>query len=93
MAPNSNYYKYFDNELTQAPNISDSVIIGPYIIFDQIISDMKIDTLVLDIFKDASKIIDLAYYFIIEESSAVTCFIDYGYTHLIYSDSLFSLNF
>ena len=90
LMPNSNYYEYFDTPLVEPSDIADSVIVGPYVVFDSIISRFKLDSLLVGLFENANKILDIAYYYIISESNASTYFEDYAYNHLLYSPKAFS---
>ena len=90
LMPNSSYYEYFDTPLLEPDNRADSVIVGPYVVFDSIIEKFKLDTLLVGLFENANKILDIAYYYIISESNASTYFEDYAYNHLLYSPKSFS---
>ncbi len=90
MIPNNKYYEYCEPDLEEAPDKADSVIIGPYVVFDAIITKYQIDKLLVDIFPDASKILDVSYYIILNETSAMTYFENYAYNHMIYTNKQFS---
>ena len=90
MIPNNKYYEYCEPNLEEAPDKADSVIIGPYVVFDSIITKYQIDKLLVDIFPDASKILDVSYYIILNETSAMTYFENYAYNHMIYTNKQFS---
>jgi len=90
MTPNNKYYEYCEPNLEEAPDKADSVIIGPYVVFDSIITKYQIDKLLVDIFPDASKILDVSYYIILNETSAMTYFENYAYNHMIYTNKQFS---
>ena len=102
MYPNKTYYDYFDPDLTEIAGIKhdESIIIGPYVVFRKIVSDLHLDYILKETLGDLTKaelVLDVAAYEILNESNALDYYPDYalGYMSFItgmkvYSDSTVS---
>lgn len=95
MRVNSNYYDFFpeQRELLDLPMYCDVLKAGAFLVFDKILKDSKLGSLIDEVYGEASdKIKDICFYFIINETSVMEHYESYafdhvGYTSKIYSDS------
>ena len=90
MNPNENFLKYFPqipvNRL-EAPRIrSNTLHIGAYIVFSQLIREYQLADLLEEQFGErAGLILDLASYMIINEDNAAQYYPDYGRSHPLFT--------
>ena len=93
MNPNENFLKYFPqipvNRL-EAPRIrSNTLHIGAYIVFSQLIREYQLADLLEEQFGErAGLILDLASYMIINEDNAAQYYPDYGRSHPLFTPGM-----
>ena len=102
MYPNISYYEYFDTNLTEIAGIKhdESIIIGPYVVFRKIVSDLHLDYILKETLGDMKKaeiVLDVAAYEILSESNTLSYYPDYALGYLsfisglkVYNDSTVS---
>ena len=98
MYPNLNYYKYFaETSPTAVTNMNhrDNVVLGPYVLFNKILSDYHLDQIAYSVIPDsatAELVLDAAAYELVNEASAKKFFPEYatGYMSFTAGMKIFS---
>ena len=95
LIPNKNYFSIYGEkvELLERSNRSDFISFGLNIIIDTIARKSQLYDLLDSIFEDnTNKILDIASYMILKETSAMQYFEDYGYNHHLFNLDNFTDN-
>ena len=95
LIPNKNYFSIYGEkvELLERSNRSDFISFGLNIIIDTIAKKSQLYDLLDSIFEDnTNKILDIASYMILKETSAMQYFEDYGYNHHLFNLDNFTDN-
>ncbi len=95
LIPNENYYSIYGESVKQLDQSdrSDYLSIGPKLLVDTISRKTQLLDLLQNIFEsDFNKILDIATYMIISETSVMQYFEDYGYSHVLFNDDNFTDN-
>lgn len=93
MIPNDRYYDLFPEErpLLEAPERSDCLSVGTFILLKQIMKDIGLEELLDEVYgKDSDLFKDVAAYMIIEESSTMQHFENYGFFHPTFCEKVCS---
>lgn len=95
LIPNKNYFSIYGEkvELLERSNRSDFISFGLNMIIDTIARKSQLYDLLDSIFEDnTNKILDIASYMILKETSAMQYFEDYGYNHHLFNLDNFTDN-
>lgn len=91
LIPNKKYYEIFGFPLLEQPSRSDTVSVGSKIVVDKIARDLQLKALLESIFGDITpKLLDIATFMLIDETSAMTRFEDYAWNHCLFNGSIFT---
>ena len=89
MIPNDQFFEYFPEcvELEESPECSDVLKIGTHIAFDKIMKDLKLDSLLEEVYaQDAGMIKDVMSYMIVSEDSVMQHFPSYEFEHPVFME-------
>ena len=95
LIPNKNYFSIYGEkvELLERSNRSDFISFGLNMVVDTIVKKSQLYDLLDSIFEDnTNKILDIASYMILKETSAMQYFEDYGYNHHLFNLDNFTDN-
>lgn len=95
LIPNKNYFSIYGEkvELLERSNRSDFISFGLNMVVDTIAKKSQLYDLLDSIFEDnTNKILDIASYMILKETSAMQYFEDYGYNHHLFNLDNFTDN-
>lgn len=91
MIPNENFFRYFPEyaQLQEAPEYSDVLKIGNYILMNHIFHSLNLHTLIDSVYGDYSELLkDIISYMVVCESSTMQHYPSYCFDHSIFSEQI-----